>query len=420
MGSRTQRREQEQYSVGKSAGFKWLLGRRNSKEDSAKLAALAFGAQDPGHADNGNDRNGWTGPSAAATAWVAAAVEMDNPGNEIVITPHKVALGMEAEEEEDPAQQFVKEDGFVIRQFKNGWYKGEMLRGCLEGHGHFAFANGESYEGEWVNNRMSGHGQYTYNDGSRYDGDYFAGKKHGVGRYTPALGESYMTRYEHGKLVESGEAAVFSGGNETLPHFTTLTRDFDHEQQEREGAEDRDEPVGVGIKFKALPDGGLEVLDVLAGGPADRDGRIAVGDRLFAIDGRNVYRAHIIDVLPLVRGSGGSSVKLDFDRDLGNDGSGNHMKFTVTLERHESRAIAPKSILSAMKPSKQLYHLPLDLKDADSDEDQKEPGEFFDGAVLSSYSKLRRMCRRSALTLCGPGRCDSRASYPNWAGRGRL
>ena len=376
MGSRVQRREAEQYRVGKSAGFTWLLRRRNSKEDSAKLAARAFGTQDPAHEDDGG--KGWSGPSAAATSWVGAAVNRDSAGNVAVLTPHQAALGMEAEEEEDPSKQLVKEDGFVIRQFKNGWYKGEMRRGCLEGHGHFAFANGEGYEGEWVNNRMSGRGQYTYNDGSRYEGEYMAGKKNGIGRYTPALGESYMTRYEHGTLVESGEASVFSGANATLPHFTTLTRDFDREQEEDEGAEDRSEPVGVGIKFKAVPEGGLEVGDVLAGGPADRDGRIDVGDRLFAIDGRNVYRAHISDVLPLIRGSGGSSVRLDFDREQPK-GSGVHVKSYVTLERHEAHATAPKSILSSMKPSKQLYNLPLEMKEEiDSDEEQDEPGEFCD------------------------------------------
>ena len=45
MGSRAQRREGEQYRVGKSAGFTWLLGRRNPKDSSKKLAARAFGIE---------------------------------------------------------------------------------------------------------------------------------------------------------------------------------------------------------------------------------------------------------------------------------------------------------------------------------------------------------------------------------------
>jgi len=393
MTSRAQRRREEQQSFGRSAGFTWLLGGRSSRDDSAKLAALAFGAQGAGLADAADATNsspGWGGPSAAATGWAGAEV-----GHGQVLTPHKLALGMEAEEEEDPALQMTKEDGFLIRQFKNGWYKGEMLKGSLEGHGHFAFANGESYEGEWVNNRMSGRGVYTYKDGSQYEGDYMAGKKHGVGRYTPALGESYMTRYEHGKLIESGEATIVSSEPGVPPCFTSLTRDLEFEQQEGEEAEQHNEPVGVGIKFKAVDGGGLEVCELLAGGPAFHDGRIAIGDRLFAVDSKNVYHVYISDVLPVIRGAGGSSVKLEFDRETGD---GHHMQYTVTLQRHSTQHVpAPKSILSSMKPSKQLYHLPLELKPPDSESDEEEPGESLMAFIKTSRGYME-------LIVWGPGR----------------
>ena len=45
-----------------------------------------------------------------------------------------------------------------------------------------------------------------------------AGRKHGY-RFTPAQGEAYMIRYEHGNMVDSGDATIHADDERCFPVF---------------------------------------------------------------------------------------------------------------------------------------------------------------------------------------------------------
>jgi hypothetical protein len=381
---------------------------RSSSTNSAKLAAIAF--------DNKND-NGHAQKSSA---------------------PSSVA--------EDAEQ---KMDGFVVRGFKNGWYKGEMCHGVLQGHGHFAFLNGESYEGTWLANRMSGHGKYNYKDGSYYEGEYLFGKKHGIGRYTPAIGEPYMMRYEKGNAVNMADAVVYNSDLRE-PFFMTLTTDSDFKTDQVEQDEERVH-VGVGIIFEPYyarsGKAGVIVSKIVPGGSAYKDGRIQPGDRVYAItDDYNeevvVLDEHIDNVLPLIEGLDGTTVQVTFQRDAGikedsksrlssksqnesKNGSRfsgrtsdhddattqatteastdasqqveaqlpTHTRFVANLERHGN--VSSKDALAANQTSERVYEVPgavnLSTEDTDEDEDEEEtvPDDAAEPEVVDWKTEIR-------------------------------
>jgi len=364
-GSRALQRAQEQQSAGRSGGFAWLLGRKSradaARPDPAQLAAKAFGDGTQRELDEEALREpsiqparGWAGPSAPAAAWNSADLAQPR--------------GMEEEEEEEAGvggrgTQLTRNDGFVIHHFKNGWYKGDVSNGVINGRGHFAFANGESYDGDWVDNRMSGRGKYTYVDGSFFEGVYLDGKKHGLGRYTPALGEPYMIYYKDGLPLQSGEAVVCNDDYDE-PFLTTLTRDRDDEDLQ---GFNNDEPMGVGMKFAPGFDGGLVVSEIVPGGTAHQDGRIEVGDRLYAVAGTKVGAFAVADVLKLVQNEYGIPIiQLEFEREIGD---GAVTTYTVNLARQlDGEKSKPKSVLARLRPSRQLYHMPKTDVDNDSDD----------------------------------------------------
>jgi len=343
-GSRAEKLVQQQQQAGRSGGFAWLLGRKSrTAHDAAQLAARAFGGEQQRELTAETAQSmprGWSGPSSRATAW--SATEMSQP------------RGTEAQEEEGGKgeggnTQLPRTDGFVVHHFKNGWYKGDVLNGVIHGHGHFAFANGESYEGNWEENRMSGRGKYTYLDGSFFEGEYRDGKKHGLGRYTPALGDPYMIYYEDGEPLRSGEAVVY-GEDHKQPFLTTLMRDSDADGAEDLQAFNTEEKMGVGMKF-ALVDGGLVVSDLVPGGSARRDGRIEIGDRLSAVAQSPVHDWAVNDVLKLLQSQPDAIIQLEFDREIGD---GTKASYTVSLERElNDGRLHPKSLLARLKPSRQ-------------------------------------------------------------------
>ena len=319
-GSRAEKLVQQQQSAGRSGGFAWLLGRKSRASghpDAAKLAARAFDSE----------------PQRELAAETRLTAENEDDGREGV----------------GGNTQLPRTDGFVVHHFKNGWYKGDFLNGVIHGHGHFAFANGESYEGNWEENRMSGRGKYTYLDGSFFEGEYRDGKKHGLGRYTPALGDSYMIYYEHGEPLQSGEAVVYSEDHRK-PFLTTLMRDSDVDSAEDLKAFNNEEEMGVGMKFAQL-DGGLVVSDLLPGGSARLDGRIETGDRLSAVAHTPVHDWAVHDVLKLLEAQTDPIIQLVFDREIGD---GSTASYTVNLERDLNQGRPrPKSLLASLKPSRQ-------------------------------------------------------------------
>jgi len=68
--------------------------------------------------------------------------------------------------------------------------------------------------------------------------------------------------------------------------------------------------VGVGLKCDLESDGRFIVVGVQPGGPADRSGRIFVGDHLCAVGGANLRGKSKTDLRDLIMGAAGSSVLL--------------------------------------------------------------------------------------------------------------
>ncbi|MEU0391184.1 S41 family peptidase [Streptomyces sp. NPDC006208] len=72
--------------------------------------------------------------------------------------------------------------------------------------------------------------------------------------------------------------------------------------------------TGVGLGARRAGGGLVEVAKVQPGGPADRAG-IRVGDRLRTIDGREVARRPVTEVVALLRGGERTTVELGLERD---------------------------------------------------------------------------------------------------------
>jgi carboxyl-terminal processing protease len=70
---------------------------------------------------------------------------------------------------------------------------------------------------------------------------------------------------------------------------------------------------GIGVVLKEGPDG-IEIADLVKGGPAHRCGQIKVGDFLVEIDGRSVAAASYEDILEQLKGDGRKEVSLAFKR----------------------------------------------------------------------------------------------------------
>ena len=260
------------------AGFAWLLGRKAGipKPSPQDLAIAAFGALDK--------------PADAPTeSSFGPAVDNDNAAER----------GDRICRSAGPSrQQGTKTEGYCVRGFKNGWYTGETREGCLDGQGTFAFLNGEKYEGGWSNNRMSGRGRYVYKDGSQYEGEYMAGRKHGLGRFTPAQGEAYMIRYEHGNMVDSGDATIHADDANAAFLYSNAVEDWDGKSRQSDSiSEQLEHEIGVGITWHPGHNGDIVVAEIQAGSSAWKDKRIQVGDRLIAVNRFKVVGDHLSDII---------------------------------------------------------------------------------------------------------------------------
>lgn len=71
---------------------------------------------------------------------------------------------------------------------------------------------------------------------------------------------------------------------------------------------------GVGVTFEEHDDRSLVVCYIAPESPAEKSGRIALGDVLHEVDGKPVFRAHIDYITKIVPGPQGSYVELGFKR----------------------------------------------------------------------------------------------------------
>jgi carboxyl-terminal processing protease len=75
---------------------------------------------------------------------------------------------------------------------------------------------------------------------------------------------------------------------------------------------------GVGVVLREGLDG-IEITDLVKGGPAARSGKILVGDILMEVDGKPLASASYYEVLSLLKGDGRKTVSLGFKRQGQND-----------------------------------------------------------------------------------------------------
>lgn len=88
--------------------------------------------------------------------------------------------------------------------------------------------------------------------------------------------------------------------------------------------------VGVGITIQVREDRqGFDIVDVIAGGPAEEAG-LQAGDRLLAIDGQTTVDMELSATSGLIRGEEGTTVKLTVER------AGEKQTFTVTRRKFET------------------------------------------------------------------------------------
>ena len=76
-------------------------------------------------------------------------------------------INKKLDKNEDPGKEL---------KYKNGKYKGQVLKGKMEGKGTFNYSDGERYEGDFRNDKKEGKGIYYFNNGNRMMGDYYNGK----------------------------------------------------------------------------------------------------------------------------------------------------------------------------------------------------------------------------------------------------
>lgn len=87
---------------------------------------------------------------------------------------------------------------------------------------------------------------------------------------------------------------------------------------------------GVGIVLREGLDG-IEISDLVKGGPAARSGKILIGDILVEIDGRPVVSASYYDVLNQLKGDGRKDIALGFKRSA--NGSESFVKVDLKREK---------------------------------------------------------------------------------------
>ncbi|MFI2366832.1 S41 family peptidase [Streptomyces sp. NPDC018833] len=121
-------------------------------------------------------------------------------------------------------------------------------------------------------------------------------------------------------VARAAAEAIADGksGTEAAEQFVSRSGDrwsavYDSEEYEEfENALDG-EYTGVGLRTRRSG-GRTEVAEVQKGGPADRAG-IRPGDRLRTVDGQEVARRPVTDVVALLRGADGTDVVLGLERD---------------------------------------------------------------------------------------------------------
>ena len=91
-----------------------------------------------------------------------------------------------------------------------GRYRGEVIKGRLQGEGRIDYANGMYYEGRFLNGLFEGPGEWHGAGGERYKGGFKQGLFEGQGELTYADGTRYQGGFKQGRM--HGEGHLQQGG----------------------------------------------------------------------------------------------------------------------------------------------------------------------------------------------------------------
>ncbi|MDC7225119.1 MAG: hypothetical protein PQJ60_15320 [Spirochaetales bacterium] len=131
---------------------------------------------------------------------------------EEMLPPSPVAPAEEKPQKtvEMPPESTEPEQGTKV--FSNGFYRGEFLKGLMEGKGVFSFNDGSYYRGEFHKGHPEGRGELKKADGSFYQGDFVRGMMHGKGVMEWADGSRYEGPFRQG-LMEGIGVYTWPGGD---------------------------------------------------------------------------------------------------------------------------------------------------------------------------------------------------------------
>lgn len=90
---------------------------------------------------------------------------------------------------------------FVLVEFQNGFYIGDVVDGLWNGNGAVYYADSNNlYVGEWYNGRKHGTGFYMMSEGKCYYGDFNNNDFNGEGTVTGRDGLEFSAIFENGEI----------------------------------------------------------------------------------------------------------------------------------------------------------------------------------------------------------------------------
>ena len=96
--------------------------------------------------------------------------------------------------------------------YKEGIYRGEIVKNKREGYGELKMRNGEIYKGQWNKDKRNGYGiEYYKNKHIKYKGYFKDNEYNGKGTYIWENGEYYKGYFEKSKAYGQGIYHYFNG-----------------------------------------------------------------------------------------------------------------------------------------------------------------------------------------------------------------
>ena len=136
--------------------------------------------------------------------------------NAIAFLKDSIAITESYMQEQNAMELFT---GNGTKEFSNGTYTGDLVRGYRHGTGTMQYDDGGWYTGQWDNGQKVGVGvgKIVYSNGSVYEGEFLDGQCHGTGKITYSTSAVYEGGFKNGELHGQGtysnaNGATYSGG----------------------------------------------------------------------------------------------------------------------------------------------------------------------------------------------------------------